>query len=126
VTKNYDDRTHRYYFQKTRTNGQEIVIIPADDYDELADDYRHMENKLYRYNLVHSVARDITQIMIIVRLLLASLLGLMLPLLFTSSGKTSAFIMFYAMLFLTLVLSLFIPSNEIDASEMVDHFIQKK
>jgi hypothetical protein len=85
-----------------------------------------MENKLYRYNLVHSVARDITQIMIIVRLLLASLLGLMLPLLFTSSGKTSAFIMFYAMLFLTLVLSLFIPSNEIDASEMVDHFIQKK
>jgi hypothetical protein len=85
-----------------------------------------MENKLYRYNLVHSVARDITQIMIIVRLLLASLLGLMLPLLFTPNGKTSAFIMFYAMLFLTLVLSLFIPSNEIDASEMVDHFIQKK
>ena len=126
MTKNYDDRTHRYYFQKTRTNGQEIVIIPAEDYDELANAYRHMENKLYRYNLIHSVARDITQIMVIVRLLLASLLGLLLPIVFTTGGKTPEFIAFYAMLFLALVLSLFIPNNEVDASEMVDHFIQKK
>ena len=126
MTKNYDDRTHRYYFQKTRNNGQEIVIIRAEDYDDLANTYRHIENRLYRYQLIHSVARDLTQIMVIVRLVLACLLGLLLPILFTPDGKALPFITFYGMLFLALVLSLFVPSSEVDASEMVDQFIHKK
>jgi hypothetical protein len=126
VTKKYDDRTNINYFKETGVDDEELIVISAKEYNTLADNYLYMGKSLRKYRLAHTVAHDITQLMIIVRLLLASLLGLLLPVLFTPAGKTTAFISFYAMMFLCLVLSLFIPSNEVDASEMVEEFIQKK
>jgi hypothetical protein len=125
VTQKYDDRTDIYFKESRDDDGKEVIVIEKDEYDRLASMYKTMHKKVFRYSVIHQVAYDVTSLLIIVRLLLACLLGLLLPMLF-SPGVDKAFIIFYTMLLLALVLSLFIPGGTVPASELFDKMIYRK
>lgn len=110
ITSKHDKRTGISYTEKEAINGKTYIIIDSDEYNDLATKYKTLNKKLDRYERTHRMASDITRLLLVIRLIIAAVLGLTLPMMFANPSRT--FITIYAMLFMVLFLSLFIPEED--------------